>query len=271
MLVNASAAPARARAWGKWARLVSWHGANVRIEAGPDVRSILWRVRRPILRRRPASGAARPGAAGRPDRALREAVRSGRLAPGTRLPPYRSLAADLGVARNTVAEGTPSSSPRAGSPPARARAPGSPSGPRPPPAAHRRSHPTRPARVHDLLQGQPDPRRSRAPRGWPPRGGRSRRPRNEAFGPGDPHGRLELRQGAGRLPGPGTRRVRRARSASSSARASAHGLRAARALRCVAAGRGRGGVRARLPPRAAGRRRRRHPAAARRRGRRPGR
>ncbi|MFL1378103.1 MocR-like pyridoxine biosynthesis transcription factor PdxR [Nocardiopsis protaetiae] len=36
--------------------------------------------------------------------ALREAVRSGRLAPGTRLPPYRGLAADLGVARNTVAE-----------------------------------------------------------------------------------------------------------------------------------------------------------------------
>ncbi|MFI0356417.1 PLP-dependent aminotransferase family protein [Actinomadura sp. 9N407] len=36
--------------------------------------------------------------------ALREAVRSGRLAPGTRLPPYRSLAVDLGVARNTVAD-----------------------------------------------------------------------------------------------------------------------------------------------------------------------
>ncbi len=36
-------------------------------------------------------------------RALREAIRSGRLAPGTRLPPYRSLALDIGVARNTVA------------------------------------------------------------------------------------------------------------------------------------------------------------------------
>ncbi|WP_084718351.1 PLP-dependent aminotransferase family protein [Streptacidiphilus carbonis] len=36
--------------------------------------------------------------------ALREAVRSGRLTPGTRLPPSRSLAADLGVARNTVAD-----------------------------------------------------------------------------------------------------------------------------------------------------------------------
>ncbi|WP_326557513.1 MocR-like pyridoxine biosynthesis transcription factor PdxR [Micromonospora sp. NBC_01796] len=35
--------------------------------------------------------------------ALRKAVRTGRLAPGTRLPSSRSLAADLGVARNTVA------------------------------------------------------------------------------------------------------------------------------------------------------------------------
>ena len=36
--------------------------------------------------------------------ALREAVRTGRLVPGTRLPSSRSLAADLGVARNTVAD-----------------------------------------------------------------------------------------------------------------------------------------------------------------------
>jgi GntR family transcriptional regulator/MocR family aminotransferase len=36
--------------------------------------------------------------------ALREAVRAGRLAPGSRLPSSRSLAADLGVARNTVAD-----------------------------------------------------------------------------------------------------------------------------------------------------------------------
>src|ERR1700733_9579923 len=35
---------------------------------------------------------------------LREAVRSGRLAPGLRLPSPRSLAADLGVARNTVVD-----------------------------------------------------------------------------------------------------------------------------------------------------------------------
>ena len=36
--------------------------------------------------------------------ALREAVRTGRLTPGTRLPSSRSLAADLGIARNTVAD-----------------------------------------------------------------------------------------------------------------------------------------------------------------------
>ena len=36
--------------------------------------------------------------------ALREAVRTGRLGPGVRLPSSRALAADLGLARNTVAE-----------------------------------------------------------------------------------------------------------------------------------------------------------------------
>ena len=36
--------------------------------------------------------------------ALREALQTGRLAPGTRLPSSRALAADLGIARNTVAE-----------------------------------------------------------------------------------------------------------------------------------------------------------------------
>jgi len=36
--------------------------------------------------------------------ALREAVQTGRLAPGTRLPSSRTLAADLGIARNTVAD-----------------------------------------------------------------------------------------------------------------------------------------------------------------------
>ena len=48
-----------------------------------------------------------PGARGARDlllSALRDAVRSGRLAPGTMLPPSRSLATDLGLARNTVSD-----------------------------------------------------------------------------------------------------------------------------------------------------------------------
>src|ERR1700752_5204407 len=48
-----------------------------------------------------------PGARGARDlllTALRDAVRSGRLAPGSMLPPSRTLATDLGLARNTVAE-----------------------------------------------------------------------------------------------------------------------------------------------------------------------
>ncbi len=38
------------------------------------------------------------------ERGLREAIQSGRLGPGTPLPPSRTLALDLGVARNTVAQ-----------------------------------------------------------------------------------------------------------------------------------------------------------------------
>jgi GntR family transcriptional regulator / MocR family aminotransferase len=44
------------------------------------------------------------GIRARLEAALREAVRTGRLGPGVRLPSSRALAADLGVARNTVAE-----------------------------------------------------------------------------------------------------------------------------------------------------------------------
>src|SRR6202035_3980847 len=36
--------------------------------------------------------------------ALRDAVQAGRLHPGTRLPSSRALAADLGIARNTIAD-----------------------------------------------------------------------------------------------------------------------------------------------------------------------
>ncbi|MGA8115978.1 MAG: winged helix-turn-helix domain-containing protein, partial [Actinocatenispora sp.] len=38
------------------------------------------------------------------EQALRDAIRSGRLDPGTRLPATRVLAADLGLARGTVTE-----------------------------------------------------------------------------------------------------------------------------------------------------------------------
>jgi GntR family transcriptional regulator/MocR family aminotransferase len=38
------------------------------------------------------------------EHALREAIQSGRLHPGTRLPSSRALAQDLGVARNTIVE-----------------------------------------------------------------------------------------------------------------------------------------------------------------------
>lgn len=45
-----------------------------------------------------------PGVRAALERALREAVRGGRLAPGSRLPSSRVLARDLGLARNTVAD-----------------------------------------------------------------------------------------------------------------------------------------------------------------------
>ena len=44
-----------------------------------------------------------PRVRGALERTLRDALRSGRLAPGMRLPSSRSLARDLGLARNTVA------------------------------------------------------------------------------------------------------------------------------------------------------------------------
>jgi GntR family transcriptional regulator / MocR family aminotransferase len=48
----------------------------------------------------PAGRRVRAGLEG----ALRDAVRTGRLRPGTRLPSSRTLAGDLGIARNTVAD-----------------------------------------------------------------------------------------------------------------------------------------------------------------------
>lgn len=129
-------------------------------------------------------------------RALREAVRAGRLAPGTRLPPYRSLAADLGLARNTVAdayaelvaEGWLTSRQGSGTRVAeRAR-----------PVRTRSTAPVSPKislrMPHNLRQGQPDS--ASFPRAaWitSTRRALNAAP-NEAFGPGDPRGRVELRR-----------------------------------------------------------------------------
>ncbi|MEU6772869.1 PLP-dependent aminotransferase family protein [Streptomyces sp. NPDC046759] len=138
-------------------------------------------------------------------RALREAVRSGRLAPGTRLPPYRSLAADLGVARNTVADAYAELvaegwlTARQGS--------GTRVADR---ADHRADHRAdtlrravrTPAKAllraraprHDLRQGRPDA--SAFPRAaWSACYRRALQAApSEAFGPGDPAGRRELRE-----------------------------------------------------------------------------
>ncbi|MFI6446396.1 PLP-dependent aminotransferase family protein [Kitasatospora sp. NPDC050543] len=129
--------------------------------------------------------------------ALREAVRSGRLTPGTRLPPYRTLAADLGLARNTVAEayaelvaeGWLTARQGSGTRVA-ARAT--------PPASGRARRPARPSRaprpVHDLRPGSPDA--AAFPRAaWLASARRALTAApNEAFGPGDPRGRPELRR-----------------------------------------------------------------------------
>ncbi|CAL9445455.1 HTH-type transcriptional regulatory protein GabR [Streptomyces sp. enrichment culture] len=125
--------------------------------------------------------------------ALREAVRTGRLAPGTRLPSSRALAADLGIARNTVAgayadlvaegwltarqgSGTRVADRPVTAPPAEA--------PRPRPCA-------RPA--YDLRPGTPD--LASFPRAeWlkAVRRALAAAP-NDALGYGDPRGRPELR------------------------------------------------------------------------------
>ena len=127
--------------------------------------------------------------------ALRDAVRSGRLVPDARLPPYRSLAADLGVARNTVADayaelvaegwltavqGSGTRVARRAEPVASVRTPKKAPGAAPV--------------VHNLRQGQPDA--SSFPRtAWLASARRvlAAAP-NDAFGPGDPRGRPELRR-----------------------------------------------------------------------------
>ncbi|WP_374773664.1 PLP-dependent aminotransferase family protein [Streptomyces sp. NBC_01310] len=138
----------------------------------------------------PAGGARRTALA----QALRDAVRSGRLAGGTRLPPYRTLAADLGLARNAVADAyaelvaegwftaRQGSGTRVAEGVATAHGPAAAAGPAP----------ERPR--HDLLQGKPDP--ASFPRGpWAVSARRAlAEAPTEAFGPGDPRGRHELRR-----------------------------------------------------------------------------
>ncbi|WP_062010570.1 MocR-like pyridoxine biosynthesis transcription factor PdxR [Streptomyces hygroscopicus] len=128
-------------------------------------------------------------------RALRDAVRTGRLAPGTRLPSSRSLAADLGIARNTVAdaygelvaEGWLTARQGSGTRVARRVVPPEPAPPRTPPLAA-----SRPA--YDLRPGSPDV--SAFPRSaWLSAARRALTAApNDAFDYGRPAGRPELRR-----------------------------------------------------------------------------
>ena len=129
--------------------------------------------------------------------ALRDAVRSGRLTPGTRLPSYRTLATDLGLARNTVAEayaelvaeGWLTARQGSGTRVA-ARATPPERGP-----VRRAAPPARPPRPsYDLRPGTPDA--ASFPRAaWLASARRALTAApNEAFGPGDPRGRVELRR-----------------------------------------------------------------------------
>ncbi|MEV8568411.1 PLP-dependent aminotransferase family protein [Streptomyces sp. NPDC051322] len=127
--------------------------------------------------------------------ALRQAVRTGRLAPGSRLPSSRTLAADLGIARNTVAdayaelvaEGWLTARQGSGTQVARRSAP------RPVKKAVAVRRPVRRGPVHNLKPGSPDlasfPRTE-----WLKAARKSLLAApNEAFGYGDPRGRIELR------------------------------------------------------------------------------
>lgn len=128
-------------------------------------------------------------------RALRTAIQTGQLPSGTRLPPYRSLAVDLGVARNTVAsayaelveEGWLTARQGSGTYVARRAAPLEPT---------RRRGPLRRTQrwnTHDLMPSSPDA--SAFPRsGWTASARRALASApSEAFGVGDARGRPELR------------------------------------------------------------------------------
>jgi GntR family transcriptional regulator / MocR family aminotransferase len=124
--------------------------------------------------------------------ALRDAIRDRRLVPGLRVPSSRALAADLGIARNTVADAYAQLiaegwlAARQGS--------GTRVAHQPVALTRARVLPAASPLPYDLRAGSPDI--SRFPRsGWL---SAARRAVNdapsEAFGYGDPHGRLELRQ-----------------------------------------------------------------------------
>lgn len=125
--------------------------------------------------------------------ALRDGIRTGSLGAGTRLPPSRTLASDLGVARNTVAEayaelvaeGWLGSRQGAGTWVTRSTVP-------PPPAPRPRRIPSAPR--HNLMPGSPDV--SQFPRSaWL---ASARRAITDApvsaLRMGDPRGPLELRE-----------------------------------------------------------------------------
>jgi GntR family transcriptional regulator/MocR family aminotransferase len=127
--------------------------------------------------------------------ALRNAVQTGRLAPGTRLPSSRALAADLGIARNSVAEaygqlvaeGWLTARQGAGTRVADAAAPARA------PATEAQSSGGLLRVRYDLRSGSPD--LSAFPRSWwlsAARKALSAAP-SHALGYGDPRGRPELR------------------------------------------------------------------------------
>ncbi|MFI7064677.1 PLP-dependent aminotransferase family protein [Kribbella sp. NPDC050124] len=130
-------------------------------------------------------------------RALHDSIRSGRLPAGTRLPSSRSLAKDLGIARNTVAdaygqlvaEGWLTA--RQGSGTVVANRTGTPPDAVPPLSA---SLSEAKSFRYDLTPGAPD--LAIFPRGEWLAAARKALPSapNEAFGYGDPRGRIELRR-----------------------------------------------------------------------------